>query len=212
MYIQWSMTLPKKGRTFWYRLEVLNCKHLLSHSSAGRRLMIEVTQMWSHVRVLLLACSQLPPHCILTWHPCLHLRLLIKLPVLLDQGPTLRTSFTFNSLPKGHIFRDSPIGEVMVRSAQQWPRHGEDTGKVRNFGKIHFEEALLGTTRCLPIGGSRSSPWNTLTPHLLWVTVWLLAYQTPSWDLTISPVPLLTLPRALLCSKSLLCYQGLCSS
>ena len=41
---------------------------------------------------------------------------------------------------------------------------------------------------------------------------WLLAYQTPSWELTISPVLLLTLPQALLCSKSLLCHQGLCSS
>ena len=181
--------------------------------------MIKVTKIWSHVRVLFLACSQLPPHCILTWHPLcayspLHLPLLIKSPILLDQGPTLMTLFNFNSLPKGHISRDSPTGEVTVRSAQQWPRHGEDTGKVRNFGKIHSEEALpmLGTTRCLPMGGSRSSPWDTLTLCLHWVIVWLLAYQTPSWELTISPVLLLTLPQALLCSKSLLCHQGLCSS
>lgn len=139
------MILPKKGRKFWYRLDDLNCKHLLSHSSAGRRFMIKVTQIWSHVRVLFLACSQLPPHCILTWHLLcayspLHLPLLIKSTILLDQGPTLMTLFNFNSLPKGHISRDSPTGEVTVRSAQQWPRHGEDTGKVRNFGKIHFEE------------------------------------------------------------------------
>ena len=71
---------------------------------------------------------------------------------------------------------------------------------------------MLGTTRCLPMGGSRSSPWDTLTLRLHWVIVWLLAYQTPSWELTISPVLLLTLPQALLCSKSRLGHQGLCSS
>ena len=70
-------------------------------------------------------------------------------------------------------------------------------GKVRNFRKIHLEESLpmLGTTRCLSMGGSRSSPWNTLTLHLRWVIVWLLIFQTPSWDLTISPALLLTLPQ-----------------
>ena len=154
------MILPKKGRKFGYRLDDLNCKQLLSHSSAGWRFMIKVTQIWSHVRVLFLAYSQFPPHCILVWHPLcayslLYLPLLIKSPILLDPGPTLMTLFNFNSLPKGHISQDSPIGEVMVRSA-----HNSDQGMEKTWVKLEISGKFILRRLCQCWVLPDACPWE----------------------------------------------------
>ena len=97
----------------------LNNKHLfltvLKAWSAGSRW----HQGWFLMKPLFLACRRLPSCCVL-WVPfplgkererdLASLPLLIRPPVLLDQGPTLTTSFNLNYPLKGPISRYSHIG------------------------------------------------------------------------------------------------------
>ena len=99
--------------TKYHRLSSLNNRNLISHRAGGQKSKITVpTGLISGE-----ACRW-PPSCrVLIW-PFLCARallvslpfLLIRIPVVLDQGPTLMTSFNFSYLLRGPICKYSHTG------------------------------------------------------------------------------------------------------